>query len=481
MHIALLSRLVTGAAALLALSVWAGAAVSQDAPATQPSPSAVAEHDIEALSEFRPVVETLSESRNLSSAPQSVAELLELESRIRQTVEKALPATVSLIITRENNQFQGSGVIISPDGYVLTAAHVAERPGNRVTVIMHDGTRYRGITLGLNRELDDGLVKITDPEAGEVPWAPLGSADALPAGTWTVALGHPGGYQQGRPPVVRVGRVLAKAKEYLLTDNTLVGGDSGGPLFDLDGRVIGIHSRIEQGIVNNVHVPSDRFLEDWDGLIQSKQWGGMLPDWMRRGPAADDGLRFDFDHDEGEGARVRRVLSGSPAEQAGIEVHDRIIAIDDKPVTNAQELMLRRTALRPGKPVMYTVRRGNATMRIEVTPVEPTQIRVPNERSDPGRPVLGIEMDPAYQGPGVRLEAVSSGGPAERSGLTAGDIIIGFDGQMLRNGRDLGEAMSSSGRAGRTVILSVQRGGETLTIGVTLAAFNEVYSGTRGR
>lgn len=459
----------------LMLALLAGAgfrAPAQDAPSQAPATQPIKLG--EAANGFRPVIEKLAESRNISKAPETVADLLDLESRIRQVVEKVLPATVSLVISRDRNQFQGSGVIISPDGYVLTAAHVAERPGNRVMVIMPDGTRYRAVSLGLNRGMDDGLVKITDPAATNLPFAPLGGADGLPLGTWTIALGHPGGYQQDRPPVVRVGRILAKGQEFLRTDNTLVGGDSGGPLFDLDGRVIGIHSRIEQGIEHNVHVPSDRFLDDWDQLVNSEDWGGMAPEWMRRGPVADDGLLFDNSDVGNEGARVVRVYANGPGAKAGIEVHDRIIAIDDKPVTNGQDIMLRRTALRPSQPVIYTVRRGEETLKIELTPISPESLRRPRAASDPDRPVMGIELDENYYGPGVRLSGIPAGGPAERAGLQADDLLMSFDGQFLRNSGELGDLMYE-GEVGQTVTLGVRRGVQRLTVEIELRAFKEVY------
>ena len=448
-----------------------GPTLGQDAPATQPAQMAV----VETGAASRPAGAAVSESRNVSKTPETVAELLDLESRIRDVVQKVVPATVGLVITRENNAFQGSGVIISPDGFVMTAAHVAERPGNQVTVIMPDGTRYRGITLGMNRSLDDGLVKIEDESATDLPWAPIGSADDLPLGTWTVALGHPGGYQRDRPPVVRVGRILTKGREYVLTDNTLVGGDSGGPLFDLDGRVIGIHSRIEQGINNNVHVPSDRFLEDWQDLAASKQWGGMLPEWMRRGPAADDGLRFDLQNDGQPGARVTRVLQRSPAERAGIQLHDRILAIDGKPVNNAQDVMLRRAGLRPGEPSVYRVRRGDRTLELELTPVSPERLpRQPREDRNPNRPVMGIEMDDRFLGPGVRLNGVPQAGPAHAAGIEAGDVIMSYNGQLVRNASELSELMAG-GEVGQKVTLVIRRGLQDLTVEVELKARREVY------
>ena len=153
----------------------------------------------------------------------------------------ALPATVGLNV----QDGQGSGVIVSKDGYVLTAGHVSGAPGTRVTVVLSNGTMVRAQALGANNGIDSGMVKITTP--GEYPFVPLGSTMNLVAGQWVVALGHPGGYQVSRPPVLRLGRILTVRggpRGAVGTDCPLINGDSGGPLFDLDGRLIGINSRI---------------------------------------------------------------------------------------------------------------------------------------------------------------------------------------------------------------------------------------------
>jgi serine protease Do len=462
-----LTRRSIPAVALLACLAAPGAAWGQR---TQPPPREAQEAAREALLEFRPKVLEVVDSQNLSTTPASVAELLDLESRIRAVVEKVLPATVGLTI----GQAQGSGVIISPDGYVLTAAHVAGRPGNRVTVTLSDGTRYRGVSLGVNRGLDDGLVKITDPNASDLPNAPLGSADALSPGTWTVALGHPGGYQKDRPPVVRVGRILSRGTDFVLTDNTLVGGDSGGPLFDLDGRVIGIHSRIEQGIARNVHVPVDRFLDDWEQLLDSQDMGGgRIPAWMREGPEADDGLRFDSDTREG-GARVVRVIPESPAAQAGVQVNDRVIAIDGKPVTNGQDVMLRRMGLRAGEPLKYRIQREDQTLEVEITPVSQRDLSDRAPRVDPNRPVMGVILDFNYGGPGVRLDGVRENGPAAQAGLQAGDIIVSLNGQFLRNAGEMSE-LTVTAKVGDVVKLTVARGEQKIDVEMTFKPLKDVY------
>src|SRR5262249_49616824 len=146
----------------------------------------------------------------------------------------------------------------------------------KVEIILPDGRKVKGETLGANTDVDAGLIKILDK--GPWPYADIGPSADLQRGDWCLAVGHPNGYTNGRPPVVRLGRVLDNLKTLIRTDATLVGGDSGGPLFDLNGKVIGIHSRIGPSIIYNIHVPAEAYRKDWDRLVK----GEVFPD--RSGP-----------------------------------------------------------------------------------------------------------------------------------------------------------------------------------------------------
>ena len=103
----------------------------------------------------------------------------------------------------------------------------------------------------------------------------MGHSDDIKPGTWCMALGHPGGIQQGRTPPIRLGRVLnsGKGARFLVTDATVISGDSGGPLFDLEGRVIGVHSNIGMNVNQNQHVPIDVYREQWNDLLAGKAIG----------------------------------------------------------------------------------------------------------------------------------------------------------------------------------------------------------------
>jgi hypothetical protein len=153
-----------------------------------------------------------------------------MEAQQRRVADRAAPCTVNVQIGRS----QGCGVIVTADGYVLTAAHVAMRANKRAKITLNDGTEVPARTLGLNREVDAALIKLdTDQTPDGKPWphASLGTSAPLKAGMWCVAMGHPGGFDGDRGVVARVGRILATRSSALVTDCALIGGDTtAGPL-----------------------------------------------------------------------------------------------------------------------------------------------------------------------------------------------------------------------------------------------------------
>jgi serine protease Do len=214
----------------------------------------------------------------LKLTPENVDDLRALEKRVREVVAKVQPATVGLSI----GFAQGSGVIIK-GGYVLTAGHVSGKPGRAAVISLPDGRKLKGKTLGHNAGIDSGLIKIED--AGQFPTAEMGKSADLKKGQWVVSIGHPGGYRPNRAPVVRLGRVLAAAAGVINTDCALVGGDSGGPLFDLDGKVIGIHSRIGAFTMReNYHVPVDTYTATWERLAKGDSWGTTSAEQLVQSP-----------------------------------------------------------------------------------------------------------------------------------------------------------------------------------------------------
>jgi serine protease Do len=288
--------------------------------------------------------------------PENIDDLKAIEKHVKGILEKVIPATVCVQVDGSS----GSGVIVSEDGLILTAAHVSGRPGKDVMVIMPDGKRLKGKSLGGNEGIDSGMMKITEP--GKYPFVEMGKVSDMKKGAWCICTGHPGGYKAGRTPVVRVGRILDNTPTSVRTDCTLVGGDSGGPLFDMYGRVIGINSRIGPTITANIHVPVDTFRETWTRLVASERWGGRGTSNNTKGdPYFGIGLdQVDKD------CIIKEVKKDSPAEMAGLMVEDIIKKFDGKEVADVEGLRELFKKKKPGDEVMFEVQRGDKTMTLKV-------------------------------------------------------------------------------------------------------------------
>jgi len=283
--------------------------------------------------------------------PASVTALRSLEERVTAVAEHALPATVAVLV----GSSRGSGVIVSEDGLVLTAGHVIATPGRPAIVVLADGRRVRGETLGLNQRVDSGMVRITEP--GPWPAVELGTAEALEEGSWVVALGHPGGVVKERSPVVRFGQVRSSSPRVVHTDCPIVSGDSGGPLFDLDGKLVAIHVSLHPGVTNNYHLPVDTYVRTWDRLLEGLSWGR----WEDARPIL--GVRCDSTP---RGCRVRTLLENLPAERAGLATDDVIARIDGHPVVDMDALIMLVWERQVGDEVALEVWRGDELLEFDV-------------------------------------------------------------------------------------------------------------------
>jgi serine protease Do len=256
--------------------------------------------------------------------PHTVADLKAIEKHVQELVPKIAACTVNLKIGRA----QGTGVIISPEGLILTAAHVAGRPGTSISITMSDGSRVRGTALGRDRTLDASVVQI-DSDRKDWPSVPLADEAANP-GDWCLVLGHPGGYVKDRGLVLRLGRVVDDTDWLIQTDCELVGGDSGGPLCNMRGEVIGINTRIGASVSSNYHVPSEVFRKDWDRLLASEDF--------RTHSGAYLGVSG-IPAPSGRGLLIQKVYPGDPAERAGVEDGDILLSFQGTPVTDLDQLI----------------------------------------------------------------------------------------------------------------------------------------------
>ncbi|MDW8263545.1 MAG: trypsin-like peptidase domain-containing protein, partial [Phycisphaerales bacterium] len=282
------------------------------------------------------------------NGPKSLEDLKVFQKHTRALVERITPATVCLLVGGAS----GSGVIVSEDGLILTAGHVSGEPNRPITVVLHDGRRVKGMTLGRWSQIDSGMAKITEP--GPWPYCELGVSKDLKPGQWCLAAGHPGGFKNDRPPVIRVGKIGLANAVLIQSDCTLVGGDSGGPLFDMSGKVIGIHSRIGTPLTANIHVPVDTYRETWDQLVKGEKIGETQV-WL--------GVRADVD---AKNCRLGEITPDSPAERAGLKAGDVILKFDGTEVASYADMVRQLQKRKPGEEVDLEVRRGDEILKLKV-------------------------------------------------------------------------------------------------------------------
>ena len=300
---------------------------------------------------------------NEKKAPSGRSDLDEIQSLLKAALPKARAATVCI----ELDQGSGSGVVISEDGLILTAAHVSGGVDREFTVVFEDGKKVKAVSLGLNSNTDSAMAKIIDE--GTYPFVEVDRDDQTRLGDWVFSLGHSGGFDKDRGSVVRLGRLVRVVNESTWqSDCNLIGGDSGGPLFDLQGRLIGIHSRVGDKLPENMHVPMEEFLRSWDAM-EAGEFIGEGP--FAKKPEKGKGfLGLLAEAHDGEGIEVRKVGRESPAEKAGIKEGDVLLSMDGEKLESRDQLkeLLKEKApedevvfemLRDGKPETLTLKLGN--------------------------------------------------------------------------------------------------------------------------
>ena len=306
---------------------------------------------------------------------QGLDQLIKLQDKVRQVIQEASPAVVAIDDT-------GSGVVVSPDGIVLTASHVSLKANRIVNVLFSDGRTVQGITLGSNFVTDTGAIRLLSP--GPYPSLKVSeSATAIP-GTWCIAMGYPLSFPRGQAASGRLGRILERqGNQKLVTDCTIMGGDSGGPLLNLDGQVIAINSSVKLDIDKNLYIPSERFVENWKHISLSidrsssntipteaptKEGGqtGSSPKLVKHKQGAYGYLGVSTESDAGF-VRVRRVHRGSPAEKSGIAAEDVITAINSQKISNFQELLAQLRQHLPRSVVTVRLLRFGQILEIPVT------------------------------------------------------------------------------------------------------------------
>ena len=393
----------------------------------------------------------------------SIEELKERERKVKKVVSELMPTVVAVV--GNDQPATGSGVIINEDGLIMTAGHVTEAAGKELTIIFPDGRSVKGESLGANRTRDAGLARIT--EEGKWPFAKIGDSKKAKLGEWLIAMGHPGGYDLNRSPPIRLGRLISSGSMGMLrTDCTLVGGDSGGPLFNLDGEVIGIHSSIGGSLAENRHVPSSVFKAGWDRMLAGEIWGSL--GMMAAGVNPDRPMLGVRMNDSNGQVTVDKVFPNSPAKRAGIEDGDVILKIDGIAAEQMSDVVDQVSSSSAGDVLEVQIMRNNKEQSFKVKLVswedlasglgneEEPKLSQENEKA---RPQLGVILDAEFAGRGAKIYEVINGSIASMAGIVSGDVVKSVDGAEISDANEMASKIKSA-PLGSKIKFSIQRGNQ---------------------
>ncbi|NLZ42553.1 MAG: Do family serine endopeptidase [Comamonadaceae bacterium] len=367
---------------------------------------------------------------------------------------------------------QGSGFIVSPDGLILTNAHVV-RDAKQVSVKLSDRREFTAKVLGSDTATDIAVLKI---DAKGLPTVTLGDSKAVQVGDYVLAIGAPYGFAQSATQ----GIVSAKGRSlpgdsvvpFIQTDAAVNPGNSGGPLFDAGGRVVGINAQIFsqsggfQGLAFAIPIDVALGIKDQivtHGRVEHARLGVMLQDLSA--PLADSfGLKAP------DGALVSSVAKGSAAAAAGLKAGDVITQIDGRDVQTAGDVSTRVGMARPGERITLGVWRDKARHELQVAlgkaEADKSSTVAGNEGGALGlavRPLDKNELREAGVDHGLLVEQAQ--GPAQLAGVQAGDVLLAVNGKPARSVDQVRDALRDHPRH---VALLVARDGQQIFIPVDL-------------
>ncbi|MDP8995134.1 MAG: Do family serine endopeptidase [Pseudomonadota bacterium] len=417
------------------------------------------------------------------------------------------------VITQRGGSL-GSGFIISPDGYIVTNNHVVAPARDNavveaITVTLHDGTEYQGEVVGRDTASDLAVLRIRP--RGSLPFVRFGDSRQVRVGDWVIAIGNPftlgGTVTAGIVSALHRNIGAGQYDRYIQTDAPINSGNSGGPMFDLQGNVVGINTALISPTGGNVGIGFAIPAEQARPIVEALRRGERV----RRGymgvslQQLDAGLAAALGVERNRGELIRAVTPGGPAARAGIQQGDVIVSINGQPVTPEQSLSYLVSNLPVGSRVPVELIRNGQRRTVTVTLAErpseeelarlnqieeggpsvseggkdePQSSGQRSTREGLGLTVQSLTPDVARQlrlsDPNVRgvvVVQVDPNSDAAVKGLQPGDIILSIDRRPARTPEEAAAAVQAARQAGRrTVLLLVRRGNQPpLYLGVELA------------
>ncbi|QQR88658.1 MAG: Do family serine endopeptidase [Myxococcales bacterium] len=429
-----------------------------------------------------PKAQSVSDTISLQASRGPVADAQRLGDAVSVVAEQVSPAVVSMRVETKqktpDNPFQfffgpfgqqgqqpdervvrgsGSGVVIRPDGYILTNNHVVDN-ATRIEVMFHDKRSFVGKVVGTDPATDLAVVKI---DAKGLPYASFADTNKARVGQWVVAIGSPFGldYTVTAGVLSAVGRGGIGANEiedYLQTDASINPGNSGGPLVNLKGEVLGINTMIVgRGTGIGFAVPASLARNVSDQIISH---GTVKRAWIGVGfQELTPELASQFGVSKADGALVSNVEPGGPASKSGVKTGDIIVSVDGAPVTEGRDLLRNVLRKKVGSKIALGVVRNKKTLKLYlVTGERPNEqgaaVGVKASPSGAAAPGFGLQVQPlsprlaeqlgvAVKN-GLVVTEVESGSPAERAGLRKGDVISEADHKLTSTLAHLNQALS---------------------------------------
>jgi serine protease Do len=465
----------------------------QLAPATAPLQTVVTRAPVDAARAVAP------EARPVAAVPGGV-DFSEIAARVDDTVVN-INATSLVADPSESRRYRrtpggdvqgpedndrfvpqrgaGSGFIIDPDGYILTNNHVVEN-AERITVTLADGRSFRAALVGADPAIDVALLKVSSRSA--LPTATLGDSNGLKVGEWVCAIGNPLGYVHSVTVgvVSFIGRKLfdPSLDDYIQTDAAINFGNSGGPLINTRGEVIGINSAISRR-ANNIGfaIPINQVTEVLPQLrTRGRVSRGFIGvSLVRVTPDLERSLKLPG----ALGALVLDVTPGSPGEHAGLRVYDLIRSVDRHEVTSDDDLIREISMHQPGSTVELRVLRDDRERTLPIKLAErpaeePEPAEAPPAAADAtgpagadgqGRPTLGLvvrDLDPSFARrfgvpadvEGVVVSSVDSAGPIYGTAIRRGWIIMEINRRAVHTAAEYARVLGAM-RPGDAVALLV--------------------------